>query len=437
MALSPTDILFPTRALARAITNLDRRIRKVEVREVPQSQYTWPNPYPDDVTFQGSMDVAGPVVIRDRSTMMSGPGGAAGWFYSNAAGVSKAFAGLEDGNDNLWRVYSSVVGGNKLSVQLDTGHILGSNDIIAGGNLQSQAGLVRSGSASGQYTDLWFNQIAHYGGGDFHIYNSSGSIIINPSTAYFHPVNNTVNLGYPGAGLAWANIYTNGEIRGYGSVFNIASTANIQLSPGGTVVHPSGDNNCLLGYPSLRWAAIFGYTLDIHAINSPGQLSFNVGAHFVATTLNGGWIYLRSTGHTFFDGSVGAIVAPEIDNKLVCGGTGNRWQYVAAVNGTINTCYEHEKDIVGMLDPDHALDALVHTPISLYHPKDSSGVIDKSMLYAGIVNTSTDPRLQIGKGALTSSGHQAAYTIAAVQSLSQQLTELRNEVAALKEALAS
>ena len=341
-----------------------------------------------------------------------GPSGLAGWWYASADAVDRAFVGLESGSTTLWRIWSVAGGGNAIAIDLPSKRVTTSNDLYVTGNLWISNTIT---SAPGQ------------------------PIVVNASNAYFYPVNNTVNLGYPSAGNAWANVYTNGEIRGYGAVFTIASSANIQLSPGGTVVHPSGDNTCILGYPTLRWSNTYTVTLTANNITTPAstQLSITSGFHTVVTAQGGGWIYLRSSGHTFFDGSAGAIVAPEIDNKLILGGTGNRWQYVAAVNGSINTCFEHEKHILGLLDPHHALDALLKTPIALYHPIDSEGDVDESMTYAGIVNTSTDPRLQVGKGALTSAGHQAAYAIAAIKSLSEQLAELRHEVAQLKEALAS
>jgi hypothetical protein len=147
-----------------------------------------------------------------------------------------------------------------------------------------------------------------------------------------------------------------GAITGNGSVFNLASTANIQLSPAATYVHPSGDNSINLGHPSLNWAAVC-----THAMSAPGQLSINTGAHLVMTCGGGGWIYARSTGHTFFQGSQGAIVAPENDNRLICGGTGNRWIYVAAVQGSINTSAAIYKKNFTPLDPVACTQAVLET----------------------------------------------------------------------------
>jgi hypothetical protein len=245
----------------------------------------------------------------------------------------------------------------------------------------------------------------------------------------------SINLdtGYvsiPGGFGVTGVITTSGGITGNGSVFNLASTANMQLSPAGTVVHPSGDNTILLGYPTLRWANVYAAAATISSIGAPGQLSLNGGFHVVITAAGGGWLYNRSTGHTFFDGSPGAIVAPEADNKLICGGTGNRWQYIAAVNGGINTCWEHEKEIVGTVDPEAALEAILATPLVLYHPKDGEGTVDRKLTFAGPVNTTVDPQLQIGDGALTAAGHQVAYAMAAIKALAAEVAELKARLAA-------
>ena len=243
-------------------------------------------------------------------------------------------------------------------------------------------------------------------------------------------ITTTLNDGYVsfarGVGIS-GNTTITGTLTGNGSVFSIASTANIQFAPAGTIVHPSGHNTIHMGWVGLNWATVYAVSLK-----SDGQMNINPGFHCIISPQNGGWIYNRSTGHTFFDGSQGAIVAPEVDNKLICGGTGNRWQYVAAVSGSINTCYAHEKEIVSQIDPDDALDAVLNSPMFLFHPKDKDGIIDKSMMFAGPVNTSVDSRLRIGKGALTAAGHQAAYALASVQSLSAKLEAALSRIAELE-----
>jgi hypothetical protein len=173
----------------------------------------------------------------------------------------------------------------------------------------------------------------------------------------------TVNLstGYvsiPGGLGVSGDLACSGTITGNGSVCNIIGTANIQLSPAGTYIHPSGNNTINLGHPGLNWAYVWTYN-----VNSPGgaQLGINGGFHLILSATNGGWIYHRSTGHTFFDGSAGAIVAPELDNKLICGGTGNRWQYVAAVAGGINTSHVSMKKNIAPLDPVACAEAVLET----------------------------------------------------------------------------
>jgi hypothetical protein len=244
----------------------------------------------------------------------------------------------------------------------------------------------------------------------------------------------TVNLStglVSASGQFAANqITSNTTFVGQGAVCSLSGPANIQLGPAGGYVHPDANAVRNLGHPTLNWNLLYA-----NGVTAPGQLSLVSGAHTVMTA--GSWIYHRSAGHTFFDGSAGALVAPELDNKLICGGTGNRWQYVAAVNGSINTCFAHEKAILGALDPEQALEAVLASPLFLYHPKDCEGTVDEAMLFAGPVHTSVDPRLQIGKGALTAPGHQAAYAMASIQALHQQIVGLRAEVAQLKEALAA
>lgn len=46
MALIPSDILFPIKAVTRAIQNLDRRLRIVENREIPTGAGPGPGPDP-------------------------------------------------------------------------------------------------------------------------------------------------------------------------------------------------------------------------------------------------------------------------------------------------------------------------------------------------------------------------------------------------------
>jgi hypothetical protein len=254
------------------------------------------------------------------------------------------------------------------------------------------------------------------------VYGNMGTpgnrLSINLSTGY---------VSIPGGLGVTGDITTTGALAGNGGVLSINSTANIQLAPAGTYIHPNGNNTINLGHPGLNWVNVWTYN-----VSSPGgaQLGIVGGFHLILSTTNGGWIYHRSTGHTFFDGSAGAIVAPEIDNKLICGGTGNRWQYIAAVNGGINTCRAEEKDIVGLIDPQDALDAVLKTPIHKFHPRDSEGKANKTLTFAGQVDSDCDPRMQIGEGSWTSPNHQAGMAFAAIQALAAEVAELKAQLAA-------
>lgn len=261
---------------------------------------------------------------------------------------------------------------------------------------------------------------------------------------YSPPVGNILNINLTTGAAAWSGTMSCGNLT-ISNTLNSASQlyltasggGNIQVSPGGGYMHPDGDNTRIFGHPGIRWQNGYFVTATITTLSAAAQMNINPGFHLVCQTAGGGWIYLRSTGHSFFDGSVGAIVAPEIDNKLICGGTGNRWQYIAAVQGGINTCFAHEKEIVGEVDPEAALDALLKTPLVLFHPKDCDGNVNEDMLFAGPVNTTVDKRLQIGEGALTAAGHQAAYAMASIQALHKYIVELRAEIATLREAISA
>jgi hypothetical protein len=246
----------------------------------------------------------------------------------------------------------------------------------------------------------------------------------------------TVNLStglVSASGQFAANqITSNTTFVGQGAVCSLSGPANIQLGPAGGYVHPDANAVRNLGHPTLNWNLLYA-----NGVTAPAQLNLTSGFHLILTSTAGGWIYSRSTGHHFFDGSAGALVAPEIDNKLICGGTGNRWQYVAAASGSINTCRSEEKAILGLVVPAEALDAVLHTPIHLFHPKDGEGNVDEAVTFAGQVDTDCDSRLQIAKGSWTSPNHQASYAMASIQALHQQIVGLRAEVAQLKEALAA
>lgn len=249
---------------------------------------------------------------------------------------------------------------------------------------------------------------------NWRVYGNTGTpgnrIAINTTTGAV-TVSGTLNV----SGMA---TFATG-VHGNGSVFQLSSTANIQLNPSGNIVHPGGHNTQHIGWQGLNWATCYA-----NNVRADGQLNVIGGFHLILTSSNGGWIYHRSTGHTFFDGSAGGVVAPELDNKLASGNSANRWTIVYAVNGGINTCRAEEKDIVGLVDPDEALEAVLNTPIKLFHPKSEAPQV-RELLFAGIVDDSADPRMQIGPGSQTAATHQAAMLMAAVQSLAAQVDALK------------
>jgi hypothetical protein len=351
------------------------------------------------------IDVSGDIMVR-------GPGSL---YVSNTAFTASAG----------WRYSDAVNGLAHVQNGTPTGSLFGSSgDLYVRGAINIQPGVeniagewLTNNSAGGFARQAFVGLEGDYR--TWRVYNQVGSagnkLTLNLDTGY---------VTIPGALGVTGQITTSTGLAGNGAVLAISSTANIQLAPAGSYIHPSADNTVNLGHPGINWAAVC-----THSVVAPGQLSFNTGAHLVATCGGGGWIYLRSTGHTFFQGSPGAIVAPENDNRLICGGTGNRWQYVAAVNGSINTCWAHEKAIIGTVDPRAALEALLATPLVLYHPKDCEGTVDERLTFAGPVNTSVDPRLQIGEGALTAAGHQVAYAMAAIQALAAEVADLKARLA--------
>jgi len=284
----------------------------------------------------------------------AGPSGLAGWWYTSADGVDRAFLGMDAGSTTSWRLFSNVGTAGNLIVW----------------DLQGKS------------------------------QTTNGSLLVN------------------------GQITTNTGLAGNGSVLNLSSTANIQLSPAASYVHPDGDNTRYLGHPSLHWASVYAYNFTC-----AGQMNVGGGSHTLIVCGSGGGysIYNRSPGHIWFDanGTPNSIVGPEIDNKVLGGGASWRYKAVYAVNGAIQTCRAEEKDLLGAVEPADALDALLKTPISRYHPKDYRGAVDADLTFAGIVDTTADPRLQVGAGSQTSPSHQAALLIAAVQALSAEIDALK------------
>jgi len=247
-------------------------------------------------------------------------------------------------------LFKHLVNGAATGTYLATGgdlYVKGAVNIVPGAENLSGEWLYNNGGARSGFCGLE---------GDYttwRVYGNIGTpgnrLSINLSTGY---------VLIPGGLGVSGDITTTGAYVGNGSVLTLNATGNIQLNPAGTYIHPPSNNTINLGHPGLNWVYVWTYN-----VNSPGgaQLGINGGFHLILTASNGGWIYHRSTGHTFFDGSQGAVVAPEIDNKLILGGTGNRWVYVAAVQGSINTSAAIYKKNFTPLDPVACTQAVLET----------------------------------------------------------------------------
>lgn len=359
-----------------------------------------------------ALDVTGDTMIKGGGAVhFANTGGtaSAGWQYDNAlGGVRYIHNGSPTG--------TALINGGGLRVT-GTVDITPGSEGLAGTWFMDSTGARRSFvGTDGAAANTWrvYTNIAPQG--DKLTVNLSTGAVTIPGT-----------LGVSGA------LTVTGTITGNGGVCAIASPNNIQLGPAGAYVHPDGHLTRYLGHPGLSWAVTY-----TGQVISPGQLNLTSGANtpVIVAAPGGNFIYIRSSYHTFFDGTSGSgIVAPEIDNKLICGGTSNRWQYVAAVQGGINTCRAEEKDLLGLVDPADALDAVLHTPIHLFHPKDYLGNVDPDVTFAGQVDSDCDPRMQVSKGSWTSPNHQAGFTMASIQALHAMIDALRGEVARLKESL--
>jgi hypothetical protein len=215
-------------------------------------------------------------------------------------------------------------------------------------------------------------------------------------------------------------------------VCSLSGPANIQLGPAGGYVHPDANVVRNLGHPTLNWNLLYA-----NGVIAPGQLNLTSGAHVVMTARAGAG-FTAAPPATPSSTAARAPSSPRrLDNKLICGGTGNRWQYVAAVHGASTPAARMRRPSWGLVDPAEALDAVLHTPIHLFHPKDCEGNVDEAMTFAGQVDTTATPGCRSSKGSWTSPNHQAAYAMASIQALHQQIVGLRAEVAQLKEALAA
>lgn len=189
--------------------------------------------------------------------------------------------------------------------------------------------------------------------GDITIHNTVGNIIVNPSSAYFYPVNNTVNNGHPAS--PWNNIYSSGALIFSGSVGAINSSQNIQIAPSAGYMHPDGHLTRFLGHPSISWS-------EVWAANhrAPGTIQLLAGGNgdAVLEKAGGGSAYIRG-GYVYINGTATLGMIPEAGNGVLhLGDNAHKWIDVYANNGSIQTSSETVKSGFTQLRKGEALDAL-------------------------------------------------------------------------------
>lgn len=185
----------------------------------------------------------------------------------------------------------------------------------------------------------WYN--ATYGGG---WYMSDSSFIRSLS-------DKAVVIG--------SSVYSNGSIELYGG------TPFIDFHYG----------NSTADYTSRIIAWGESGRLDIQGTNRVliigGGYAVTMGAGFTSGTVTFG---PRTTGNA------------AADNKVHCGGGKNRWSYVHAASGTIQTSDERDKDIIGSIDQRY-LDMYMDLKPILYRWKDGD---DQISIHAGIGAQTTE-----------------------------------------------
>jgi hypothetical protein len=277
----------------------------------------------------------------------------------------------------LWDVASDAGSPvNKLTLSRAGNLTLASNGTALGGTWQA-------GSPGGQYTNWNYWGAQHFGGGDFTIHNTTGSVIVNPSSAYMYPVNNTVNNGHPGA--RWAAVW-------------VTNTVDVQGSGGGVRLYSREDfNQYQEAYVSGgTWRLYHNQTGDRIQVSRDGDTtvtrnlqvngSANVQGNITTpggiiwaqgnvVRAQGGGQYLDHTGHGLeanygdifirSNGGLGPIwiypsqsgFLPGVDTGPGCGMSGNRWLEGWGLRGWTTTSTEDVKGEIVPLDPVACLQA--------------------------------------------------------------------------------
>ena len=237
----------------------------------------------------------------------------------------------DEGGTLVWR----RPGDNAGTLTLDNGGSLSAmNAVVAGGNLHANGGYVYAGGLAGSYLRMDFSGMIFA--------NNGQSIVVNPSSAYFHPVNATVNNGHPGVPWAdlWTNhvscygdIVTNAVLRMHGGVGSIVAIANISLSPGGGVVHPDTNGTRTLGHTSHHWADVITnrvYSSMANPLNVEAQNgSVQCVAHGAGAPVN----LITDTGQMQFQTGDGYAIFPMRHNTIHFGTAAIRWMDGWGVGG--------------------------------------------------------------------------------------------------------
>ena len=250
----------------------------------------------------------------------------AGWKYSDAVGLGCIVNGAQTGT------YFDTNG---------TPAVKGALSIFPGAENLAGEWLLNNASARQAYIGLEGDYV------NWRVYSNIGTpgnrLTIRLTDGY---------VSIPG-GLGVSGTLTNtGGLQFNGSVGNIASTANIQLSPAAGYVHPSGDLNCFIGHPSLRWNAVYTYWIKGEQLQAGGDAGQNVLMNYHQIRKGGGG-HIQVAGAGNFE--------PEQDNFCILGGNVNRWQSVWSNNGSINTSHAVSKKNFTPLDPAACVEAVLGT----------------------------------------------------------------------------
>lgn len=190
---------------------------------------------------------------------------------------------------------------------------------------------------------------------------------------YVYPARNSaIHLGHPS--LNWLNVYANGFISPGGLTIQALGASNQDFYTNGAL-QVRLDQNGFVGVGTLA-PALAGEKLEI----KDGIVLIGLSR---TNKPSGDWLYVRDTDgslagyvgynnqSSFVIGSNSRIrfanttgeVGPNGDNVISLGVTGVRWSAVWAVNGTIQTSTQQEKENITPIDPVTALNAVLNSPV--------------------------------------------------------------------------